>query len=131
MIRRPPRSTRTDTLFPYTTLFRSSHRAAIDAYRLAEALHHQLLKVIGQEAEALVVGQYRLAAVAERVAVPHCGQRMPHRQILSQWLAQHMRIHCRRAGQQRAKTVHAQGQRNRKRSEEHTSELQSLMRNSY
>src|SRR3546814_11369654 len=27
MIRRPPRSTRTDTLFPYTTLFRSFHRA--------------------------------------------------------------------------------------------------------
>src|SRR3546814_13975834 len=26
MIRRPPRSTRTDTLFPYTTLFRSSHK---------------------------------------------------------------------------------------------------------
>src|SRR3546814_18134270 len=25
MIRRPPRSTRTDTLFPYTTLFRSLH----------------------------------------------------------------------------------------------------------
>src|SRR3546814_19107967 len=25
MIRRPPRSTRTDTLFPYTTLFRSDH----------------------------------------------------------------------------------------------------------
>src|SRR3546814_2351446 len=25
MIRRPPRSTRTDTLFPYTTLFRSTH----------------------------------------------------------------------------------------------------------
>src|SRR3546814_13710339 len=27
MIRRPPRSTRTDTLFPYTTLFRSFHTA--------------------------------------------------------------------------------------------------------
>src|SRR3546814_14384373 len=27
MIRRPPRSTRTDTLFPYTTLFRSDHAA--------------------------------------------------------------------------------------------------------
>src|SRR3546814_592890 len=27
MIRRPPRSTRTDTLFPYTTLFRSPHRS--------------------------------------------------------------------------------------------------------
>src|SRR3546814_9182382 len=29
MIRRPPRSTRTDTLFPYTTLFRSIDRAKI------------------------------------------------------------------------------------------------------
>src|SRR3546814_16864453 len=28
MIRRPPRSTRTDTLFPYTTLFRSRHALA-------------------------------------------------------------------------------------------------------
>src|SRR3546814_21036179 len=28
MIRRPPRSTRTDTLFPYTTLFRSPKRAS-------------------------------------------------------------------------------------------------------
>src|SRR3546814_20905675 len=27
MIRRPPRSTRTDTLFPYTTLFRAAHQA--------------------------------------------------------------------------------------------------------
>src|SRR3546814_4827845 len=33
MIRRPPRSTRTDTLFPYTTLFRS------DAERHARCLH--------------------------------------------------------------------------------------------
>src|SRR3546814_2315889 len=31
MIRRPPRSTRTDTLFPYTTLFRSSRRRLIRA----------------------------------------------------------------------------------------------------
>src|SRR3546814_19429727 len=30
MIRRPPRSTRTDTLFPYTTLFRSRVRDAVD-----------------------------------------------------------------------------------------------------
>src|SRR3546814_15278545 len=30
MIRRTPRSTRTDTLFPYTTLFRSSRSAPID-----------------------------------------------------------------------------------------------------
>src|SRR3546814_20807873 len=31
MIRRPPRSTRTDTLFPYTTLFRSSERSKATA----------------------------------------------------------------------------------------------------
>src|SRR3546814_5095180 len=31
MIRRPPRSTRTDTLFPYTTLFRSAPSFSIDA----------------------------------------------------------------------------------------------------
>src|SRR3546814_2077037 len=36
MIRRPPRSTRTDTLFPYTTLFRSSRTQAIE-----EGLHLQ------------------------------------------------------------------------------------------
>src|SRR3546814_2397391 len=35
MIRRPPRSTRTDTLFPYTTLF----KGAIGGRRLVEALH--------------------------------------------------------------------------------------------
>src|SRR3546814_9192320 len=33
MIRRPPRSTRTDTLFPYTTLFRSPSRSYLVAHR--------------------------------------------------------------------------------------------------
>src|SRR3546814_19931901 len=37
MIRRPPRSTRTDTLFPYTTLFRSDCAAAM---RSCPNLHH-------------------------------------------------------------------------------------------
>src|SRR3546814_1580556 len=38
MIRRPPRSTRTDTLFPYTTLFRSYSKAVIEPFvRLHEA----------------------------------------------------------------------------------------------
>src|SRR3546814_19858127 len=36
MIRRTPRSTRTDTLFPYTTLFRSMYQALLDSPRLAE-----------------------------------------------------------------------------------------------
>src|SRR3546814_15416878 len=37
MIRRPPRATRTDTLFPYTTLFRS----AVERLRPARHLHHR------------------------------------------------------------------------------------------
>src|SRR3546814_1278428 len=35
MIRRPPRSTRTDTLFPYTTLFRSVIKPQIEAFNRA------------------------------------------------------------------------------------------------
>src|SRR3546814_5964851 len=38
IIRRPPRSTRTDTLFPYTTLFRSD--AAVPPLALHERLYH-------------------------------------------------------------------------------------------
>src|SRR3546814_4215655 len=37
MIRRPPRSTRTDTLFPYTTLFRSRGRGAAEVRGVLEA----------------------------------------------------------------------------------------------
>src|SRR3546814_10747636 len=35
MIRRPPRSTRTDTLFPYTTLFRSVSRCLTAIFRIS------------------------------------------------------------------------------------------------
>src|SRR3546814_1400529 len=76
MIRRPPRSTRTDTLFPYTTLFRS--RWAVCDHR-------------AQERPAGEPGQRRRPRAAGRDVFPH----------------------------------------RRLRSEEHTSELQSLMRNSY
>src|SRR3546814_2857059 len=38
MIRRPPRSTRTDTLFPYTTLFRSRHAPKILAHPILHAI---------------------------------------------------------------------------------------------
>src|SRR3546814_15282856 len=46
MIRRPPRSTRTDTLFPYTTLFRSLDHAA-DAGDLSHA--GQAFEFVAQE----------------------------------------------------------------------------------
>src|SRR3546814_5404577 len=78
MIRRPPRSTRTDTLFPYTTLFRSRHRHAA-RHRGGEPLRTPYGAVPGQ-------GVRRL---------------------------------------------HADQPRGGHRSEEHTSELQSLMRISY
>src|SRR3546814_19005517 len=54
MIRRPPRSTRTDTLFPYTTLFRShqrghvTHRADIDLAARQE--RHRARKIDGEAA---------------------------------------------------------------------------------
>src|SRR3546814_18336911 len=60
MIRRPPRSTRTDTRFPYTTLFRS-----LVVIRRADAVAEGLLD-IGQPAapQPVVVGQAGIAAGA-------------------------------------------------------------------
>src|SRR3546814_6598858 len=53
MIRRPPRSTRTDTLFPYTTLFRS--RALVAGGRTVAAADRDRV-ALGQAAEALGSG---------------------------------------------------------------------------
>src|SRR3546814_12433488 len=55
MIRRPPISTRTDTLFPYTTLFRS---LAIDWQRpaLQRRKDHQRDQLLGKLVGAVVVG---------------------------------------------------------------------------
>src|SRR3546814_10030597 len=41
MIRRPPRSTRTDTLFPYTTLFRSAVAKVLDKLRKGRRRWHE------------------------------------------------------------------------------------------
>src|SRR3546814_12255706 len=55
MIRRPPRSTRTDTLFPYTTLFRSVDQMADDAQiwhgggtEIVRIFHRHLAEFSGQ-----------------------------------------------------------------------------------
>src|SRR3546814_8644725 len=80
MIRRPPRSTRTDTLFPYTTLFRSD----------GEKLTDNMRNPIGP---SLSIQQHNSDLTKQRMGKPSPSQ----------------------SG----------------RSEEHTSELQSLMRNSY
>src|SRR3546814_1425876 len=94
MIRRQPRSTRTDTLFPYTTLFRSRVQAAEG----------------GDD-----VG-------ARQAVVQRCDHHVPERGIQARVEdLDHLRP---------ARAQQARGQR-RLRSEEHTSELQSLMRISY
>src|SRR3546814_10548768 len=109
MIRRPPRSTRTATLFPYTTLFRSGSRlffptCCAGAVRPAGAADNS--------------GAARHATRAGRRAGPHLAT-APHAHAvlnarLGLWPAHHPP--CGRL---------------RRRSEEHTSELQSLMRISY
>src|SRR3546814_4419961 len=55
MIRRPPRSTRTDTLFPYTTLFRSRDVASdeLDLGEEGAQLAHRQLEVVGQRLDRL------------------------------------------------------------------------------
>src|SRR3546814_4675358 len=66
MIRLPPRSTRTDTLFPYTTLFRSIRAAATALFTPAitqvESEHAWLGIDIGQQ-----IRQMPLVAVGDRL----------------------------------------------------------------
>src|SRR3546814_17325606 len=60
MIRRPPRSTRTDTLFPYTTLFRSlelrSTAGRVGYFYTAAMRHHDLAREVEPHAGALGAG---------------------------------------------------------------------------
>src|SRR3546814_1548904 len=95
MIRRPPRSTRTGTLFPYTTLFRSVGAAQL-------GFGHQLRRHHGVAARAFDAQALRTQLLRARLA---------HQE-----------------GDVRARL---RGPPAEIRSEEHTSELQSLMRISY
>src|SRR3546814_1448030 len=119
MIRRPPRSTRTDTLFPYTTLFRSPRYAAADrAARRPEqcadrSRRRRRDRHLRPAAARRHRGQRTQAAVQRRTVHP---RRLLLRPETRRQAARHP---CRRARAQRT------------RSEKHTSELQSLMRNSY
>src|SRR3546814_9394392 len=103
MIRRPPRSTRTDPLFPYTTLFRSYAGYAQDIHRSGQ----HLLTLISDILELARAESGRLELAEEDTTlfdvVDPC-----------------VRLIAPRAQQQGVA-----------RSEEHTSELQSLMRISY
>src|SRR3546814_19342359 len=68
MIRRPPRSTRTDTLFPYTTLFRSRELEAAAGLGLAVFLALDDAADAGEEAGALDGGTQRRLVAGQRPA---------------------------------------------------------------
>src|SRR3546814_5297891 len=113
MIRRPPRSTRTYTLFPYTTLFRSIPGGNDDRHEriAAQAAVPQVMHRIG------------------RIALRH--RRVHEDQVRLHLLAQRRKILQRVEFMQLREALGAQGRTVLHRSEEHTSELQSLMRISY
>src|SRR3546814_13432722 len=77
MILRPPRSTRTDTLFPYTTLFRSSHLPCLynpfQAIDLSEKRGHEgfrgLVVEVGRRAE---LNDASRAHQRDAVGTEHC-----------------------------------------------------------
>src|SRR3546814_2196384 len=106
MIRRPPRSTRTDTLFPYTTLFRS---------RLWDWLRVHMKNRRSQR-----LGLREVFHFLDR----------QHRMSISSACA-HFGCYPDRLDQLLLRGASTQGRLGVARSEEHTSELQPLMRISY
>src|SRR3546814_4865965 len=71
MIRRPPRSTRTDTLFPYTTRFRSTRTGTVGLERdgLGDARRVSIVAKDQQWLAGLVLAQLMFGAVQEAF---HC-----------------------------------------------------------
>src|SRR3546814_7407914 len=66
MIRRPPRSTRTDTLFPYTTLFRSRFPDA--AKGRMQVAHHRRVAPDGAGSDAVLRRQYPVDVAGPGIA---------------------------------------------------------------
>src|SRR3546814_3702422 len=141
MIRRPPRSTRTDTLFPYTTLFRSDDR--VSALQFFDRRVRDLERDVDLRRDDILIfdlglgerglfdrrPHHRLGAAIEHVVRGEFEQfaddgrfgLIIHRQIRMVPVA----------ADAEALELLALGVDPMLRSEEHTSELQSLMRNSY
>src|SRR3546814_5555145 len=125
MIRRPPRSTRTDTLFPYTTLFRSDYAVNRDgARRSAHQFrgNHPLDRI--DRHRVGVVHQLQLAVLDQCLQAHATLQQSGQRSHGGGGDVEHGEVAV--AAQRGAVLLPPD-----LRSEEHTSELQSLMRISY
>src|SRR3546814_9934336 len=116
MIRRPPVSTRTDTLFPYTTLFRS-HQHHGD--RLQARSHRHRPVAAFQRGDRLLEGEGRRGAGAA------VGTFSPLETMLAGLVV------CLHRIEQQGRGMVDRRVHGAERSEAHTSELQSLMRTSY
>src|SRR3546814_13811334 len=84
MIRRPPRSTRTDTLVPYTTLFRSSGAACLfggGGETLGAQPVDRVLHVPAGFTKRLLAVHHASAGALAKV-LHHCGGDIGHRSIL-------------------------------------------------
>src|SRR3546814_4080374 len=149
MIRLPPRSTRTDTRFPYTTLFRSSNCS--DVVRLAElqTVHTQDIVSGGDVKIEIGLGKTQQEILACKIQAQcitdgerqrlvaqgfhfSSAERFQLADCLDDFRFQASEIigRCRLVRGEIA-PFHAFDGADRVRSEEHTSELQSLMRISY
>src|SRR3546814_2878382 len=79
MIRRPPRSTRTDTLFPYTTLFPHERECRGEIGRLFDSVRHDLAHIGIDEQTAVHRRKCSLIAVhagADATTYPDGGSRL-------------------------------------------------------
>src|SRR3546814_2379859 len=123
MIRRPPRSTRTDTLFPYTTLFRSWALATFGTWLIvAYVTRYSSLAAI---VAAIFAPLYYL--LGGNVAWPLDKAMALAIVVISVVLLFRHQANISRLMRGKESRIGAK----KTRSEEHTSELQSLMRISY
>src|SRR3546814_9072892 len=130
MIRRPPRSTRTDTRFPYTTLFRSheaTRRTAADRQAASHRRPRRTSGPLAAHAPGHEPGEARGSDRPHLPAGPEIRARGEPRRRQPALRSEPGAGRARLALLRRRPT----GARERDRSEEHTSELQSLMRISY
>src|SRR3546814_4948726 len=132
MIRRPPRATRTDTLVPYTTRVRSFEAVAEELVaEVATADEDGRI----ERADVVFLGPAHRAVEAARLA-PGGRRRLAAALLIVQAVVRPVDLVHREAEGFLLRPDRPRGRRGGRRrrqgrSEEHTSELQSLMRNSY